>query len=186
LDEKEWQKLADEVKPTIKKGRPRKISKYNALQRQEIGKQASKTFKKFKNMSVVQYLIMSGKILGKTDKEIAEKLDCHRNTISNERRKLESEEWYKDIGLGVLDMAPLGLEALRVNLMQANPIVTIAFFKGLGIWTDKHEVQHKSDPATLKKKFAERVEATLGLKAKEQLEKMGVDLKKVKEPEGEN
>jgi len=78
-------------------------------------------------------------------------------------------------------MADLGVESLRWNLLDGNPIVTIAYMKGLGIFKERHEVTHMVDKAKQQEKFKNQMEKTLGLEMKKQLEEIGVDTEKVKD-----
>jgi len=156
------QKLpTEESEPKNKEGR--QYSRYALLKKRAYKNQASATFKKFKDMSVAQYLILSGKVTGKSDEEIAKQLDCHVTTVQKHKKDLQKSEWMQDVVLKVLDMADLWVESLRVNLLHGNPIVTIAYGKGLGVFVDKHEVTQKIDRQKQKEKFVEQVEGTLGI-----------------------
>jgi hypothetical protein len=156
----------------------RRKSELMKMQKRAITNQASKTFKSLKSMNVAQYLILSGKISGKSDAEIARQLDCHECTVKRERQKLQSSEWMTTIMLNVLDLAPLFVESLRTLALKGDAFTTVSYFKGMGLFKDKHEITHKADPATQQKKFADRLDKTLGVKAKEQLQGIGVDVDK--------
>jgi hypothetical protein len=176
-----------ERKPTIGEGKfkePEKKSKYMRLRKQEYNNQATKFFKRLKGMKLIGYLIMCGKLKGQSDAEIAEELQCHESTISRHKKELQDSAFMDDIGLKVLDLANLGVEALRVNLIECNPFVTVKYMEGMGIWKKSHIIQHKSDPKTVQKKMAKQLEDTLGLKAQEQLNQSGVDTEKEAKKDG--
>lgn len=174
--EAEVEALTDEE---VLSGEHNKTSKYTAIKRAERGNPPTATFQKLKNMSVAQYLILTGKVTGKNDKEIAEQLDCHVSTVQRERKKLQSSDWVQDVVVKVLDLADIWVESMRVNLLQGNPIVTIAYGRGIGALKDKHEITHKVDRKEQQKKFVEQMESTLGLKAKQQVEDtLDIDLEK--------
>lgn len=164
----------EEKEGQAEKPKKRQFSQVNLNKKRE----ASKTFRRWKKLTVVQYLIMAGKIQGKSDAEIAKQLDCHTATVARERKKFQGTEWIKEVTTTVLDLWPLFIESLRVNALEANPIVTIAYFKGMGVFKDKQEVAITVDKKTQQEKFKRQIEGTLGIEAKKQLAEAGIDPEK--------
>lgn|GEM_PF-7042350 len=173
-------------KPEKKKvGRPRMMSKIHALSDRDL----TQRLDKWKGFTAVQLMILEMKIANKSDKEIAEAMQCHPDTIKRHRHKYEKGVWFQEIGDTMVDFLPLAKMSLKKLLYEGNPIVTIAFFKGMGVWKDRHDIHHTADPKKLQADFVKRARGTLGIEAKEQLKEMGMDVDKPVEGEekfGEN
>lgn len=157
-----------------KPGRPRKISKIHALAHRDM----TQALAKWKGFTAIQLMILEMKMQGKSDKEIAEVMDCNISTVTRNRRKYEKGAWFQSITDTMIDFLPLAKMSLKKLLYEGNPIVTIAFFKGMGVWKDRHDVHHKADPEKIKADFIKRARGTLGIEAKAQLKEMGVDVDK--------
>lgn len=177
----EEEKKGQESKPRQK----RKYSKITKIQKDVLDRQTKGIFAKWKGLNAAQMLIFLGKAKGKSDEAISKELGCAPCTVTRERRKYEKSDWFEDMVGGVLDLGPLWLSAMRFLLMKPDAYATVMYGKGTGLLRDRTEVTYKVEKQAMQEKFKERVNKLLGVKAKEQLAEIGVDLEKTKDEEAE-
>lgn len=171
MEEKEGQGLNPEEKPKKRIGRPKLISKIHALSKRDL----KEALNKWKGMSAVQLFILENKVAGKSDKEIAEIMGVCSDTVKRQRQKYEKQEWFQDASTSMFQLLPLLISSIKYNLYVGNPLVTISMAKGMGFWTERHEIHHKKDPKKMQEAFEKRLKGTLGVNVKKQLREAGID-----------
>lgn len=170
MEEKEGH--VPEEKPKKKVGRPKMISKIHALSKRDL----TEALNKWKGMSAVQLFILENKVAGKSDKEIAEIMGVCPDTVKRRRQEYQRLEWFQDSTASMFQLLPLLISSIKYNLFVGNPLVTISMAKGMGFWTERHEIHHKKDAKKLQADFVKRVKGTLGMEAKAQLKEMDIDI----------
>lgn len=85
---------------------------------------------------------------GASDVSIAKKLGIHRMTVAKYKKKVQAYigdrmdlDNYK---LPLFELYPLALRSLIVNLNEHDVQTTLQFFRGLGIFTERTEVEDVS------------------------------------------
>lgn len=97
---------------------------------------------KDKDASVTPEAIMAwaNKLMGIPASKTAKDFKIHRNTVTQRVKKVEeyvnSKIEINNYRIPLFGLYSLGLKSLIKNLKSGNPTVTIAFFKGLGLFTE--------------------------------------------------
>jgi len=158
IPEETFEDLASEVPEIIRKRSEEKHkgqAKYPTLNRR---------LAKLKKLNVLEWLIMAGRIKGYPDTKIAQMIGCTPPTIRRHGKKIASEDWIIETSQDLMAMKPLFVESMRTLALNSDAYTTVAYMKGMGVLTDKMEHTLKLDKGEQQKKFAERMEGTLGLK----------------------
>ena len=158
IPEESFEDLAKEVPEIIRKKSEEKHqgrAKYPTLNRR---------LAQLKKLNVLEWLIMAARIKGLPDNKIAEMIGCCPSTIRRHGKKMASEDWIVETSQDLMALKPLFVESMRTLAFKSDAYATVAYFKGLGTLTDKMEHTLKVDKSEQQKKFAERMEGTLGLK----------------------
>lgn len=158
IPEETFESLAEEVPEIIRAESEKKhrgLAKYPTLNRR---------LAKLKKLNVLEWLIMAARIKGLPDTEIAKMIGCHPATVRRHGKKIASEDWVAETSQDLMALKPLFVESMRTLALKSDAYATVAFMKGMGVLTDKMEHTLKVDKGEQQKKFAERMEGTLGLK----------------------
>ncbi len=118
---------------------------------------------RLRKMSVLQWLIMVAKMKGLSDRDIARKIGCSSESIGKERKKIQRGEWYESVAQDIMSLSPLFMESLRMNALNADPFVTVSYFKGTGHFSEKHKIEHQVTVDDQRDRFAKQVKEVLGI-----------------------
>lgn len=153
IPDEQIKKAAKSVPPSL----PKPIKK-------ELTSGFNEGLAKMKKLNVFNWLIMLGKMKGWSDRKLAQELHCSECTIANTRRKIQQSDWLEDVRQNLMALEPLFRQSLKVNALNADAYTTVAFYKGTGGFTDKHEHTFKVDKADQANKLVGDMEKILGIK----------------------
>lgn len=101
--------------------------------------------KQIKNLTQEQILAWADGLIGISSQETADKLGKHQNTIINWRNTVAEFIGQKfdinDYRLPLYGLYTLGLKSLMTLLAKNDGPVTIAYFKGIGLFREKSEIE---------------------------------------------
>jgi len=118
---------------------------------------------KMKQLNVLNWIVLTGKMRGMSDQAIAEKLGCCTDTVARHKRKIQKSEWLETVTSDLMDLEPLFRESLKVLALKADAYTTVKFYEGIGGFKPRQEVTVKVDKDEQIKRFADQIEKVLGV-----------------------
>jgi len=119
--------------------------------------------KKLKGLHALNFIIMTGKAMGKSDRQIAEEVGCHSDTIRRHRNQMRNSEYVQDVFKSLWDFVPAFKQSLGYLAAKGDAFTTVKFFEGMGIWKQTAEVTHKVPKAEMQQKMVDSMRDILGV-----------------------